>query len=220
MSNRLLILISSSLSFALIAPLTAQDFGRFTTSIGGGLSTPLNPTAQYAGLSGNFAFTGGYKIDRKNAIVGEFLWSGLPANAFVLHPVSVPQGHISLYSLTVNYRHQMDIHDSPFGFYVVGGGGWFYRYASLDKNYVVPPSTVCQPVYTWWGYGCDTGGYVYSQTVAYKGTSAGGLNVGAGFTIRLSDSNWRFFMESKYIYAWSPNVPTTLLPVTFGLRLN
>jgi hypothetical protein len=59
---------------------------------------------------------------------------------------------------------------------------------------------------------------VYSQTVAYKGRSAGGLNGGVGFTIRLSDSGWMFYTEARYHYAFTQGIPTTLIPVTMGIR--
>ena len=84
---------------------------------------------------------------------------------------------------------------------------------------MVPPGTVCQPIYTWWGYGCETGGYVYSATVAYKDISAGGLNAAAGLSIRITDSGWKFYAESRHHYAFS-RIPSTLIPVTFGFRFN
>ena len=203
-----------------VVPLCAED-GAFTFNVGGGISTPLNPTGQYAGTSGNFVAGGGMKISKHSAIIGEFMWSGLPPNLFVLHPINAPFGKINVYTLTANYRYGVDrVHGSRFGMYAIGGGGWYYRYASVDKNYIVPPNTVCQPVYGWWGYGCDPGGYVYSQTVAYKGTSVGGVNGGVGFTIGIGDSPWKFYTEARYHYAFNSNIPTTLVPVTFGIRLN
>jgi hypothetical protein len=204
---------------AAVAPLHAQS--NFTAAAGGGITTPLNPTGAYAGLSGNFVSGAGYSINRNNAIVGEFMWAGLPPNRLVLDPVRAPSGRVSLYSLTVNYRAGIErIHDSPFGLYVIGGGGWYYRYATVDKDYVVGPNVPCLPIYTWWGYACTAGGYVYSETVAYKGVSAGGFNAGAGFTIRLSDSDMKFFTESRYHYAYTERIPTTLLAITFGIRFN
>jgi hypothetical protein len=203
-----------------IVPLAAQD-GDFTFNMGGGISTPLNPTARYSGTSGNFTAGAGYRISRKSAIIGEFMWSGLPPNLFVLHPENAPFGSISLYTLTANYRYSIDrIHGSRFGLYGIAGGGWYYRYASVDKNFVVPPNTVCQPIYGYYGYGCDPSGYVYTQSIAYKGTSTGGVNGGLGFTISFGDSPWKFYTESRYHYAFNSGIPTTLIPVTFGIRLN
>ena len=172
-------------------------------------------------MSGNFDFSAGYNLDAKNSLNGEFLWSGLPTDVFTIHPIDSPTGKINLYSLGVNYRHHIDsIHGSPLGVYGILGGGWYYRYSSVDKNFVVPPATVCAPIYGWWGYGCDPNGYVYSQTVAFKGASSGGVNGGVGFTLRLSDSGWKFYTEARYHYAFSNRIPTTLIPVTLGIRYN
>ena len=88
------------------------------------------------------------------------------------------------------------------------------------KIIVVPPNTVCQPIYGWWGYGCDPSGFVFTQSVASKGTSVGGVNGGVGFTISLGDSPWKFYTESRYHYAFNAGIPSTLIPVTFGIRLN
>lgn len=209
------------ISAILGVPLLAAEDGSFTFNFGGGISTPLNPTGQYAGTSGNFTVGGGYRVNKHSAIVGEFLWSGLPPNLFVIHPVNAPSGTINLYALTANYRFELNnVRKSRFGLYSSVGGGWYYRYASIDKNYVVPPNTACQPIYTWWGYACDPSGYVYSVTVAYKGTSVGGVNAGVGFTVRFADSPWKFYTESRYHYAFNSTIPTTFIPVTFGIRLN
>src|SRR5689334_7175997 len=103
-----------------LLPLEAQDYSRFTLNMGGGVTTPLNPTGAYAGLSGNFAIGAGYNVNKSNAIIGEFMWSGLPSNLFVIQPVKAPFSTINLYSLTVNYRHQFDrINGSPFGVYFI-----------------------------------------------------------------------------------------------------
>ncbi len=215
------VLISFSLlGWACLVPVQGQDYSKFAFNMGGGITTPLNPTGAYAGVSGNFVLGSGYNINKSNAIIGEFLWSGLPSNLFVISPVKAPTSTINLYSLTVNYRHQFDrINGSPFGVYFIGGGGWYQRYVSIDKNYTLPVATPCMPYWYWYGYGCSDG-IVYSQTVASKGVSAGGINAGVGFTIRLADSNLRFFTESRYHYAFHENIPTVVVPVTFGIRYN
>jgi hypothetical protein len=39
-------------------------------------------------------------------------------------------------------------------------------------------------------------------------------------TIRLSDTGWKFYVESRYHYAFTQRIATTLIPVTFGFRFN
>jgi len=216
--NRTILSIAAILGCAV--SLSAQDYSKFAFNIGGGVSAPLNPTAKFAGVSGNFDTGAGYNITRHHALLGEFMWSGLPPNFSTLQPVNAPFGNINLYSLTANYRYQADrLSGSRFGVYLIGGGGWYYRRATVDKNYIAPPGTACQPIYTWWGYGCTANDFVYTATIASRGVSAGGLNAGAGFTIRLADSGFKFYVESRYHYAFS-HIPSTLVPVTFGFRYN
>jgi hypothetical protein len=93
------------------------------------------------------------------------------------------------------------------------------RMATIDKRVAVPLSTPCVPYWVWYGYSCSDG-VVATETVASKAVSAGGLNGGFGFTIRFADSNLRFFTEARYHYAWSERIPTTMVPVTFGIRYN
>jgi hypothetical protein len=214
------------ISFGLLAPLSApavhaDDFSKLAFNIGGGVSTPLSPTSNFAGVSGNFAVGAGYNIDKANSIIGEFAWNGLPPNITTLHPAGAPFGSVNQYSLTANYRHQWDrLGGSHFGVYLIGGGGWYYRHASVDKSFFVAPATVCTPVFTYWGFTCTNGGFVNTVQIASRGTSMGGINAGGGFTIRLSDSGWKFYVESRYNYAWSSRVPSTFIPVTFGFRFH
>lgn len=213
--------ISVGLMASLCGPVVhAEDFSKFAFNIGGGVSTPLSPSSNYAGISGNFDVGAGYNIDKANSIIGEFSWNGLPPNVRMLHPVLSPFGSVNQYSITPNYRHQWDrLGGSHFGVYLIGGGGWYYRHASINKNFVVAPGTPCAPAFTWWGFMCTNSGFVNTVQLASKGTSMGGLNVGGGFTIRISDSGWKFYVESRYNYAWS-RIPSTFVPVTFGFRFH
>ncbi len=208
------------LAAACTIPARSQDFSKFALEIGGGVSTPLNPTAHYVGLDGNFLIGSGYRLDKHSEILGEFMWNGMPPDLSVIQPPNAPFGRINLYSFTAEYRYKHDrFGHSPFGAYLIGGGGWYYRHAAIDKNYVVSDATPCQPIYTWWGYSCAPNGFVYTATLASKGVSTAGVNGGVGFTVRLSDSRWYFYIESRYHYAFS-NLPSTLVPVTFGFRFN
>jgi hypothetical protein len=223
MSGRSSALISL-LGAACLFPLRAQDqeLQMLNFNVGGGLSVPLNPTGRYLGVNGNAGSGMGANFDKHNSIEGDFMWSGLSPSLSLVHPIGTPTGSVNLFTVTGNYRFHIDsLADSAFGIYLIAGGGWYYRHTSIDKNYVVPPITVCQPIYNWWGFACGSSGYVVqSVTIASHGTSAGGLNAGVGFTIRLPSPGWKFFVESRYNYAWSNFIPTTLVPVTFGFRFN
>ena len=74
MSKKTLIFVAT-LSGIWLAPAHAQDFSKLAFNIGGGISTPLNPTAQYVGIDGTFNVGAGYNINKKNSITGEFMRS-------------------------------------------------------------------------------------------------------------------------------------------------
>ncbi len=217
------IFASIYLLMAIPFSLRAQDpdLERLNFNVGGGFSVPLNPTARYVGVDGSVSTGVGTNFNRHNSIEGDFMWNGLSPIRSLVPLIDRPRGSVNLYSVTGNYRFHMDsVADSAYGFYVIAGGGWYYRHMSISKDYFVPALTVCQPIYNWWGFACDNGGYVQSVTIASHGTSAGGVNAGVGFTIQLPSPGWTFFMESRYNYAWSSFIPTTLVPVTFGFRFN
>ena len=107
MSKKIMVL-AGLLAALGVVPLCAEDFSKFAFDIGGGVTTPLNPTARYVGVSGNFTTGAGYNIDKHNSILGEFMWSGLPPSLFTLQPVTAPFGNVNLYSGTAVYRYKID----------------------------------------------------------------------------------------------------------------
>jgi len=36
----------------------------------------------------------------------------------------------------------------------------------------------------------------------------------------LTQMGWKFFVESRYNYAWNRFIPTTFVPVSIGFRFN
>jgi Outer membrane protein beta-barrel domain len=205
-----------------ISSLHAQDsdFGRLNFNIGGGLSVPLNPTARYVGVNGNGTSGLGANFDKYNSVEGDFLWVGLPPYRSLDHPIFTPDVNVNLFALTGQYRFHVDsIDGSPFGVYLLVGGGWYFRDTDISRRLYVPQFTPCQPIYNWWGLACGANGYVSTANSSH-GSSAGGANGGIGFTIRLGDGGWKFFAESRYHYVWSNFVPTTFVPISFGFRYN
>jgi hypothetical protein len=59
-----IVIFASLLTAVSAVPLCADDFIKLAFDIGGGVSTALNPTAQFAGISGNFVTGAGYNIDK------------------------------------------------------------------------------------------------------------------------------------------------------------
>jgi hypothetical protein len=207
----------ASLAFLWTISVQAQSTSPFNLHIGGGVGAGPN-------------------LGPHSSIVGEFMWQGLPPTRNTLLPVvnalcattvisssaACSIGSISgsnnLYALTANYVYH--VNGRLYGAYVIGGGGWYYRYAQLH-NATVAPGTVCQPAWDWWGYTCQNGFVSTTNVLATKGLSSGGVNAGIGFTIRLGpgDSNVKYYIEARYHYSpQGGQIATHILPVTMGLR--
>ena len=197
----------------------------YNLHIGGGIGNPVSTTANFAGIGGTFQIGAGPNLSKHNSIVGEFMWHGLPPNRLALLPIVNPPGNASslstsnnLYALTANYMFHIDGH--RYGFYLMGGGGWYYRHLALN-NITVAPGTVCQPLWNWWGYACQGGFVSTDSTLATRGVSSGGLNGGGGITINLGEGGTRFYIEARYHYSpQGGRISTQIVPVTFGLPVN
>ena len=212
-------------SFAISSsPASAQDYHAFNAHMGGGIGVPLSRTADFAGLGGVFQIGAGPNLNAHSSIVGEFMWQGLPATPSVLAVVNPlitnTSGNFStstnLYALTANYMYHVD--GERYGFYLIGGGGWYYRHSALN-NVTVAPGTICQPAWDWVGFTCQAGVVSTSSTIATKGVSSGGVNGGIGISIKLGSSGFKYFMEARYHYSpQGGHISTQTIPVTFGIR--
>jgi hypothetical protein len=110
---------------------------KFNTNLGMTVSAPLNPTARFVHVGWGVAYGAGYNFNRRNAVIGEVMWNRLsPTNAALL-PIraalqsSQISGHGNLVALTANYR--FELRGKVLGTYFIGGGGLYYRNASLQQ---------------------------------------------------------------------------------------
>jgi hypothetical protein len=185
-----------------------------------GMTVPLNPTARLVGSSVDVVVGTGYNFDKYHSLVGQFMWAGIPANQDALRPIYAAanardiSGSSNLFAATANYR--LRLQGNVFGVYWIGGGGMYYRRASLSREVVVGSGTVCGPSWYWWGYGCVNGTVSQDQTLVSSGSTAFGGNAGMGFTIRVTDDGYKFYVESRYHYAPTKHISTQLLTITFG----
>ena len=201
---------------------SGNDDPSFTDSIGLTTSLPLRPISQYmhSGLGVNVG--AGYNFDRRNALVGEFMWNWLYPTDSALQPIRVAAqspnigGHEHLFALTANYK--FELRGKLLGTYLIGGGGWYHRTTSLTKQIPSGTSITCQPVWIWWGYNCSAGIVTTNVTVANSASSSFGANAGIGFTIRVGEAPYRFYLESRYHYAPTKNINTQFVAFTFGFR--
>src|SRR3979490_3453784 len=159
--------IQSVVGIALLVALCAisaqaQSSSPFNLHIGGGIGVPLNPTANFAGISGTFQIGAGPNLSRSSSIVGEFLWQGLPPTRDTLLPIvnalcstnviSPPSlcsaaSIIASRNLSALTAHYMDHWDGRrYARAGTDAPGSFYRNAPL-MTVTVAPGTVCEPAW-------------------------------------------------------------------------
>jgi len=199
------------------------DEGRLTSNVALAAGTPLSVMAKYATVGVGVNYGVGYNFDRNNSLIGEFMWNDLQPTSGALSQIRAAtnnpglNGRGNLVGLMANYRFRFE--GKTFGVYLIAGGGGFYRNVSFSQAVSVGGKSVsCSPEWLWWGFSCTSGAVTNNQTVASSNSTAPGLDAGAGFTVRLPDSKYKFYMEARYYYSPNKLVSTQILPVSVGIR--
>lgn len=199
-----------------------DDNDKINSNLGMSMSLPVNSTAKYADIGWGLTTGVGYNFNQHHAIIGEFMWNRLYPTSYGTAAINAAtqssnlDGDSDVYAVTGNYRYE--VRGKRFGTYFIGGGGWYYRHNNLSSEVTVAAGTVCTPALLWWGLTCTSGSVTADQTLRSSGSSAFGGNAGVGFTVKVGEPSYRFYVESRYHYAPTKNVNTQLLNVTVGIR--
>ena len=199
-----------------------NDNPSVTTSLGMPLNAPLSPTGQQVSWGLGLSAGAGYNFDRRNALVGEFMWNWLYPTDQALRPIQVAlktnkvSGHGNLFAFTGGYK--LELRGRTLGTYFIIGGGWYYRTASLSRTLPAGTPIPCSPAWLWWGYDCSSGAVVGDLTEIHSNSSALGANGGVGITFRVGEAPYRVYVESRYHFAPTKNITTQLITVTWGIR--
>lgn len=106
-----------------------EDSDKINSNMGAALSFPLRPTSQTVHISWGLVGGAGYNFSEHHSIVNEFMWSALYPSSSGLQPLRIATGddsiggHGNLYSITSNYRYELQ--GGRHGVYIIAGGGWY-----------------------------------------------------------------------------------------------
>jgi hypothetical protein len=220
------VLLVTSILATACCTVYAQDEGdddpRGNVNLGMPVSAPLNPSAQFVHFGIGIDIGAGYNFTRSHAVIGEFMWNDLSLYNNLLTPIRValqnPSLHASgdLLAFTGNYRYER--RGQTLGTYLIAGGGLYFRNTKISQTITTGSSVTCTPTWLWFGFACQNGTVTANQTLASSSSSAFGVNVGFGFTARVSEAPYRVYVESRYHYAPTKHVNTQLVVVTVGIR--
>lgn len=223
--------LSIALLFAYVGFLPAGMFAQegegnddpdATTSLGITLSGPLTPMAHHVGFAWGVSAGAGYNFDRRNALIGEFMWNSLSPTNGTLEPIRVAlltsnvSGHGNLFAFTGNYR--LELRGRALGTYIIGGPGWYYRTAGLSRPVPQGTTITCDPIWVWWGYSCAAGFVINNLTEVHHNAGGVGFNAGIGFTARVGEAPYRMYVETRYHFAHTGAINSKLIAVTVGIR--
>jgi Outer membrane protein beta-barrel domain len=217
-------LMASLLMLICVRPVGAQGLGdqdseKINSSLGIAVAVPVKPTSDLASLGWGVTAGVGYNFNRYHSLIGEFMWNRLysTSGANISGSTGESSGGTSgIYSVTGNYR--FELRGRKFGTYLIGGGGWYYRHNDLDSHVAVNSGTSCTPSLVWWGATCTSGTVTSNQTLSSYGVGALGANAGLGFTWKVNEPSYRFYVESRYHYAPTNNINTQFVNCTIGIR--
>jgi Outer membrane protein beta-barrel domain len=199
----------------LTLPALAQE-PRFNWNVGGGPGFPLSTASDFVKTSFSLVGGGGLNLQPHLKLIGEFMYQGLPVQQSVINELDVTNVKGRLYALSANLMGGTSIGRGR-SVYAIGGGGWYHRTLEA-KQKVLQEGTQCEPAWIWWDVQCVDGIFPTTVTVASRTSSAPGFNVGGGIAFRIGDSRANIFTEVRYHRAFTKDVDTTILPLTFGVR--
>ena len=203
------------LYFVLALSASAQQ-PRYNFNAGAGPSFPLSTASNFVNSSYDLVAGGGLNLLPHLKVIGEFMFDGLPVKQSIIDELGVSNVKGRLYALTGNLMAGTSIGGKK-TIYAIGGGGW-YRRTLEAKQQVLKQGTVCEPAWIWFAVECVDGIFPTTETIGSRTSSAPGFNVGGGIAFRLGESRANIYAEVRYHRAFTKNVDTTVLPLTFGVR--
>jgi len=198
-----------------IAAASAQDFNRFNFNVGGGFGAALGDVGKFTGTSYHGVAGGGMNLSRAFGFKAEYMYFNLAFKDSVKADQFVRDATGHLQSATLNAFLNFPL-QGKLGVYAIGGGGWYQRNVDASRL-ALGPGTVCEPAWRLWGIVCSGGLIVTPQTLSSNSVSAGGYNIGGGFTYRISHGT-KVYVEGRYHHANTSDGRTSVFPVTVGLR--
>jgi hypothetical protein len=207
------IFVSVILSGLFVLPLLAQDrFDHVTVGAGAGFSFPLDALSHHTKTGFNFVASGGPRFDRLSLTLDFSLHYLDVKNSLESQDnLKVSLGSMMrLWTLTVNPRFEF-LRQERFSAYATGGYGLYNRRLLLAAPGPVPV-VVCDD---FWDV-CVRSSPVSSEIVSGDlGLYKGGYNAGGGVTF---GTRTKFFAEVRYHHMFTSEVPTQVIPLSFGIR--
>lgn len=188
-----------------------QPRHRWTGNFGGGYSPLLGDLHNDLNNGGHVSFGAGANLTNRLSLGAEVMYNAFGVSHRVLTEASVPAADAHLWVFTLEPRVDF-APERRMSAYIVGGVGYYRRVLEFTQP-TVAPVTIFDPFFGFFN--------VLVPANQVLGTIIrGGVGGNAGFGIewRLGDMGAKLFLESRFHYADTGNVPTRIIPITVGIR--
>ncbi|HEY1337842.1 MAG TPA: hypothetical protein VGF59_10055 [Bryobacteraceae bacterium] len=184
----------------------------FTGYAGGGFSEPVKDIGSRLDMGWNVSAGAGATYHQVGLMV-DFMFNDFPINRATLNNQQVPDGTTRVWAFTLDPVFHVRPVDSPVDAYVTGGGGIYHRTIEFTQ-----PALATVPVFDPFFGIIYPANIVTNQVIASRSNYKGGVDVGAGVAFKIGPGGLKLFAEARYHHMFTRPTPTTLVPVTFGIR--
>lgn len=210
MRSRSLVAIVSFLTINLCA---ATAFAQmWAVDVSGAAASPLGATRDHLKQGWNVDVGANQEITSRVGLREDFGYYHLGVTDQVLKTLKMPSGQAHMVSLTIGPTWRVPI-SSHVNVYLLSGIGWYRRTVEFTQ----PTLGVIHIIDPWWGY---VGSEIVpaNQVLGSVTSNAFGGNIGGGVGVPLGSSGSEIFVDVRYHRARTKSTPTSVLPVSFGLR--
>jgi hypothetical protein len=203
-------LFAIGIGIVLAGALCAQEVPRFTFNLGAGFTSPVGGASDRLKTGWNMQGGAGVNFNSRVGALVQFNYNGLGINDRTLAAFGMPDGDVSLWSLTLNPI----VHLNPKGpvdFYLIGGGGLYSRTQRFTQP-AVDVFTAFDPFFGFYPVAVPVNEILAEYTLMKPGVNFGG---GLSFGVRGSA---KFYAEARWHRMLMRNTHTDLIPVNFGIR--
>jgi len=188
------------------------DWSKAQGYVGGGFTIPQAGLGQRHDMGWGFLAGGGMRVSPKVSLNVEYSFNKLDYSRSTFTsgvPTATYKGGTELHGFTFNPR----LHTPPLwklGTYITGGYGIYWSKFQLAR-----PNTSPVACDSYWS-SCTPGSVVPADSVlGATSTWKGGWNAGLGIE---GGGRVKFFADARYVYVFTTNIRTEIIPVTFGIH--
>lgn len=179
-----------------------------TFYVGAGPSLPTVPLTNRVNMGWDVSAGAGI-TNKHYGLNLDFTYNDFGINQNFDRQVGATSGQTKIWAFTLDPVIHL-ASEGAVDFYVTAGGGIYNRTVDLNN----PGAVTTANMDPWFGFSGPVGSQVGTSYTTYHG----GVDGGAGVSVRLGTSRFKIFAEARYNYLFDRNMNYSFIPVIVGLK--